>query len=166
MILACVFFWSILSYVFFSRYVIRATEVEGVSMAPTLYSGDRLLLERFAFRHVWPDRGEIVAIQMPYDEGMIVKRVVARPGEQVQILDGKVWINGGLLPEPYLPPGVATGLGMLTTNAYVVGRGCFFVLGDNREQSLDSRYFGAVNGEWIVGRVVGLRQALLDALGL
>lgn len=166
MILVCVFFWSILSYIFFSRYVIRATEVEGASMAPTLHSGDRLLLERFAYRHVWPGRGDIVAIQLPGEDALIVKRVIAGPGEQVQIAEGRVFVDGEWLTEPYLPSGTFTESGRLSTNAYVVGRGCFFVLGDNREESLDSRYFGAVESDWILGRVVELYQAVLDLLGL
>lgn len=165
-ILACVFFWSVLSYVFFSRFVLKATEVEGVSMEPTLRSGDRLLLIRLAYRNRPPARGDIVAIQLPDEDELIVKRIVAKPGERVQIEDGRVRVNGGVLPEVYLPRGMITGPGIMTTNTYVVGRDCYFVLGDNRVRSLDSRYFGAVNAGLIVGRVVGMRQAFWDAFGL
>jgi signal peptidase I len=165
MILACLLFWSILSYLVITRFVVMATEVEGDSMVPTLENGDRLLLQRFVFHRAAPDRGQIVALKLPHEEDLMVKRVVAVSGELIQIRDGRVHVNGRRLGEPYLPHDTVTDPGALSSNTFKVLLGCYFVLGDNRRQSLDSRSFGAVRKEWILGRVVGLRQAGLDLLG-
>jgi signal peptidase I len=165
MILACLFFWSILSYVVISQYVVMATEVDGDSMVPTLESGDRLLLERFAYRLGSPRRGEIVAVKLPEEEDLMVKRVIALSGERIQIQGGRVHVNGRKLTERYLSRDTVTDPGGLHTNAYAVLPDCYFVMGDNRGRSLDSRSFGAIRKEWILGRVVGWRQACLDVLG-
>jgi signal peptidase I len=153
-ILACMLFWSILSYWCISRFVIGSTEVLGESMSPTLQDGDLLLIDRLTYHLRDPVRGEVVAIQLPDDTEMAVKRIIAGPCERVQTRDGQVWVNGRPLDESYLGVAVRTEPGGLSTKAYRVGAGCYFVLGDNRAHSLDSRFFGAIARDTIVGRVV------------
>jgi signal peptidase I len=154
-ILACVLFWSVLSYIGISRTVLSGAEVLGSSMVPTLADGDRVFLNRFSYLVETPRRGDIVAVDVPDYDGMCVKRIIALPGESVQIYDNRVIINGKSLDEPYLDRGVVTTSGALSTNTYQVAPNCYFVLGDNRGDSLDSREFGAVARTWIRGRVAG-----------
>ena len=154
MILALLFFWSILSYLTISRFVLGGTEVVGNSMAPTLEDGERLLIDRLTYRLRAPSPGEIVAIQLPDDTEMAVKRIIAGPDDSVQARDDRVWVNGRPLEESYLDGPVRTDSGRLSTNVYVVDQDCYFVLGDNRQNSLDSRFFGAVQQNQIMGRVI------------
>ena len=156
LILACLLFWSIISYLVISHYVLGGTEVVGDSMLPTLHNGDRYVIERFAYLLRQPARGEIVALQVPRWDDLTVKRIIAYPSEYVQFRHGQVLVNGQALPEPYLPHGTLTRAGDLSTNVYMVEPGCYFVLGDNRSNSCDSRFFGAVRRDWIVGRIAGL----------
>ncbi|MCE9614372.1 MAG: signal peptidase I [Lentisphaerae bacterium] len=155
-VLACILFWSVLSYVAISRVLVNGAEVQGHSMMPTLADGDRVFLNLWLYRIVDPHRGDVIALDVPGYDGASVKRVVALPGETVQVRDGAVFVNGHELDEPYLPPGIITRSGALSTNVYQVADDCYFVLGDNRDDSLDSRRFGAVSRSWIRGRVAGL----------
>jgi signal peptidase I len=146
-------FWSLLSYLFFSHWVFGLAEVEGVSMEPTLHDGGRFFINRFIYRFRDPRPGEIVALRFPGEKDLSVKRVIALPRDTVQIRDGKVRVNGMATAEPYLAPGTVTDGGGLGHNAYVVDEGCFFVLGDNRAWSADSRRFGGIKRSWIDGKV-------------
>jgi signal peptidase I len=141
---------SCCSYLFFSRMVVTAVEVKGASMAPTLSSGDRFLLNRFAYLHREPQRGELVVLKDPETGELIVKRIVGLPCETVLMQNDVPYVNGHRLYEPYER-------GSLRTNhvpfskAMVVPRDHYYVLGDNRSRSLDSRAFGTVPRESILG---------------
>ena len=154
LILAAILFWSILSYLLMSRYLLGAALVVGPSMEPTLVDGDRLTFNRVAYHLHGPERGDIVGIRMPGEEDYSVKRIVALPNELVQVHDGFVWVNGHCLMEPYLGPRAVTHGKALGTGTYEVAAGCYFVLGDNRQASADSREFGAIARDRIVGRVI------------
>lgn len=143
--------WSVLSYLLFSRFVLGATLIVGSSMAPSLHDGERLIIDRLSPRLRAPARGAVVVFRVPRYEGLSVKRVVALPREVVQIRDGRVIVNGRALREPYLAPGTVTEAGGLSSNVFVVADGCYFVLGDNRSRSVDSRSFGAIERGWIEG---------------
>lgn len=153
-ILACMLFGSVLSYVVCSRYVIGMGEVVGHSMWPNLEDGQRFLINRLAYRLGDPRPGEIVALKLPGDDDLVVKRIVALPGDLVRIRGGQVYVNGRALPEPYLPKGVATSGRAMHERAYRIADNCYFVLGDNRPSSDDSRTFGAVGRSEMVGRVM------------
>ena len=153
LILACMLFWSVLSYWFISSSVFRAAEVVGVSMEPTMHDGDRFVLDKMSYRFRSPRRGEIVALRLAHDAELSVKRIVALPGERFQFKDSHVYVNGARLPEPYLLPSVATDPGVLSNHVYAIYPGSYFVLGDNRANSGDSRSFGAVAMKNIEGRV-------------
>lgn len=153
-ILTCLMLWSVISFLLVSRFVMTTAEVVGDSMLPTLHNGARYVLDRWAFHFRDPERGEIVALRLPGYDDLSVKRIIAFPYERVQVRDRRIYINDRALDEPYLRPGVVTGPGQLSASTYLVDPDCYFVLGDNRPNSLDSRFFGAVRREWIVGRIV------------
>ena len=158
-ILACLLFCSVLSYVLISRHVFSVTEIVGRSMEPTLLNGERSIINRCIYHLQPPQRGEIVAVRLPGDETLSVKRVVAGPSERIQVTDGAVLVNAKRLWEPYLPRGVRTSPGGLSAGEYLVAKDCYFLLGDNRTHSTDSRYVGAVPRDRIVGRIAILGQA-------
>ena len=154
MILGCMLFWSVLSYLAISRYVISAAVVTGISMEPTLLNGDRFLLNKIGPRLTGYNRGEIVAIRLAGDEDLSVKRVIALPHERVQTRDGAVYVHRQKLVEPYLPAGTRTEGGDLGDSIFEVLPDCYFLLGDNRDESYDSRFFGAIHRSAIVGRIM------------
>jgi signal peptidase I len=157
-ILAAMMLGSVLSYFGCSRFVIGMGEVVGQSMWPNLVDGERLLINRVAYRLGDPRPGDVVALRFPNEDDWVVKRVIAQPGDMVRIRGGRVWVNGRALMEPYLPMGVPTLARAMRDRSYRIAGNCYFVLGDNRLSSDDSRMFGAVSREQFVGRVVLRKQ--------
>lgn len=141
---------SVGSYFFFSRVIVTAVEVKGVSMAPTLRAGDRCILNRFAYLTREPQRGEMVVLKDPETGDLIVKRIVGLPCETVIMRNDAAYVNGRRIFEPYASRFVRNDLSPLS-KATVVPRGHYFVLGDNRNRSVDSRAFGPVTRESILG---------------
>jgi signal peptidase I len=141
---------SFCSYLLFSRLVVTAVEVKGASMAPTLVAGDRLILNRLTYLHRPPQRGDMVVVRDPETGDMIVKRIVGMPNETVLMKNDQVWINGRKLIEPYLAP-AAREMIIPFNRAVVVPDNCYFVLGDNRPRSVDSRAFGPVRRSDLLG---------------
>jgi len=130
--------------------VLGTAKVSGSSMYPTYVDGERVMLWKVSSVY---DRGEVVAVKMPTGDEYI-KRVVAVPGDEIEVRDGSVWVNGTQLEESY-----AQGVTEEETGSVVypltLGEDEYFVLGDNREESIDSRAFGAVKESQIIGRVIG-----------
>jgi signal peptidase I len=153
LILACMLFWSVISYLLISRFALETGEVVGESMVPTLNDGEHFLINRWIFRFRDPRAGDIVALRMPDDEDLTVKRIIALPRDLVQIKNGFVFVNGKKLSEPYVPTNIQTVGEQLSDKVFKVEDNCYFVLGDNRPKSEDSRMFGAVPQDWLVGRV-------------
>ena len=123
-------------------------------MAPTLFSGQMKLMNRFAFNYRDPDSGEIVVILDPEDKGYAIKRIIAKPGDTLRIKDGQLYLNNKKLDERYLPQGISTNtLGQFPDQFYIFGHDRYFLLGDNRTNSIDSRMYGAVPSENILGTV-------------
>jgi signal peptidase I len=123
--------------------------VESVSMQPTLYAGDFVIVNKLAYQFSpVPRRGDVIVFKYPPDPETTpyIKRVIGLPGDQIHIADGKVYINGQLMFEPYLK--VVTKLG----GDWTVPEGQLFVMGDNRNNSSDSRKWGFVPLENIIGR--------------
>jgi len=141
---------SCCSYFFFSRLVVMAVEVRGSSMSPTLVSGDMVILNRFASsRHV-PQRGELVVLREPDNGELVVKRIVGLPEETIQVSLDSAFINGKKLSEPYIVHAAKELVGKPGAPT-VVPKGNFYVLGDNRHNSIDSRVFGPVPRDNIIG---------------
>jgi signal peptidase I len=142
-------YWAI------SRYCLQTIEVVGESMIPTLQQNGHYILNRWAFHKQSPQRGDVIVIRDPEDNGFSVKRVVAVAGESVHFLNGKVYVNGEQLNEPYLLPHTYTFTYALTHEQFITcGKDQYFVLGDNRPNSIDSRAYGPVPRGNILGQVV------------
>jgi signal peptidase I len=127
--------------------IIESRVVEGSSMEANLHDGERLIVVKAAYWFGEPQRGDIVIFTHPLDaERTLVKRIVGLPGEQIEIHDSVVYINGSPLDEPYVKG---------TTSAFsitYVPDDCYFVMGDNRQASSDSRSWGFLPEENIIGR--------------
>ena len=140
---------------FSSHYILQAVQVDGQSMAPTLADSDRYLLNRWIYRVHEPRLEEIVVLRDPRDDAYLVKRIVAKTGDRVYLKGGRVFVNGKLLKELYLPPGTRTyGDPRYREQLWICGVNQYFVLGDNRDNSADSRLYGAVPRRYILGRLM------------
>jgi signal peptidase I len=129
-------------------FLAQATIVYGQSMEPNLYERERLIIDKVTYNFFPPERNDIVVIAMPNMEEMLVKRVIGLPGETVEVRDGVVYVNGEALPEPFPHE-----LGHANRDPVVLGPLNYYVMGDNRDNSNDSRSFGPVQREYILGRV-------------
>ena len=139
---------AILIAILINLFLAQPTRVHGQSMEPNLHTDQRLVVEKVSYRLHGPRRGDIVVFSMPQQsEELLIKRVIGLPGETVEIHDGKVYINGTLLDEPYLTQETRGRFGPIVIPPLHV-----FVLGDNRSFSNDSRAFDAVPIENILGR--------------
>ena len=129
--------------------VFHLSVVRGASMQPGIHDGDRILVEPFSLLVAPVGRGDVVVLRSPLDpEVDYIKRVVGLPGELVAVRADGVWIDGQRLEEPYAI--VDRGTPRVRTR---LGPDEFFVLGDNRPQSADSRDFGAIRRDQLRGRV-------------
>lgn len=146
---------AVASYFLISHYVLQSVEVSGASMIPTLHDSDRYLLNRLVYDFRAPHRGEIVVVKDPTDGAYCVKRVVGLPGESLYFKDGRLFVNGEELNEPYLRPGTMTFTPERVQQELVVcGKDRYYVLGDNRNCSFDSRFYGPISRENILGAVM------------
>jgi signal peptidase I len=135
-------------------FVIQAFYIPSGSMEPTLKVGDRVLVNKLAY-HAHPiHRGDIVVFKRPKLEGGaptikdLIKRVIGLPGDRIESAQGQVVINGQVLREPYLPAGTTTS----GIEPQTVPAGQYWVMGDNRSNSRDSRFFHAIPKSLVVGR--------------
>jgi signal peptidase I len=130
-------------------FVGQATRVEGQSMEPNLHTDQRLVVEKVTYHFHGPERFDVVVLKLPEQgEELLIKRVIGLPGETVEIQGGHVYINGELLDEPFLTEEMRSGREISVT----VPPLHVYVLGDNRNHSNDSRTFGPVPLENVVGR--------------
>jgi len=155
----------------------QAFYIPSDSMVPTLKTHDRVIVNKLSYRMHPVHRGDIVVFKTPKGpDGKpidptikdLVKRVIGLPGETVSARDGKVLINGHVLNEPYLPAGTITNCAAFATQCFPTGPLApdhYWVMGDNRAGSRDSRYFGSITKGEIVGRVF-VRIWPLTRLGL
>ena len=130
----------------------QPVKVEGNSMAPWLSDQERIFINKFVYKFEDIQRGDIVVFWYPLDPSKsFIKRVVGLPGETVEISRGRVFINGQYMPEPYVPATFADDQNAGTVR---VPPGSYFVLGDHRISSNDSRSWGTVDRKYIYGKAV------------
>jgi len=149
---------AVTSYGFFRfshRYLLQTVQVDGYSMVPTLTDASCYFLNKLVYLLREPNSSEIVVLRDPETNGCAVKRIVARPGDGVYVEGGRLFVNGKLLPEPYLEPGTKTYASPhYRAQMWICGCNQYFVLGDNRNNSSDSRIYGAVPRQNILGMVM------------
>jgi signal peptidase I len=172
-------FWVILAFMLINGTLGQARVIPSGSMENTLLIGDHLIMSRIGYDagvpftnlHVplWrnPKRQQIIIFKPPFDPTQpdYVKRVIGLPGETVDVHDGAVWISGKKLEENYTmgttePPARSQLMAPFTGLPYTVPDDCYFVMGDNRENSLDSRYWGCVPRNDILGTPVLIYMSL------
>jgi signal peptidase I len=158
---------ALIAAILLRTFVVQTFFIPSGSMDPTLKIGDRILVDKLAYHLHGVDRGNIVVFQRPANEDCggppvadLVKRVIGLPGDTVSLRQGHVFIDGRLLNESWLPairqdatyPGPA-GQPYNLAKPYVVPANHYFMMGDNRKDSCDSRYWGPIPRSLIVGKV-------------
>ena len=129
----------------------QVARVEGLSMAPTLDDQDRLIVNKLVYRLSSPRRSDIVMLYYPLNpDKSFVKRVIAEEGDQVRIVDGRVYVNDVPLPDDYVPEEYRS---HDDWGPQVIPEGYYFVMGDHRNNSSDSRHWGMVPKKYIIGKV-------------
>jgi signal peptidase I len=148
-------------------FLLASFFIPSPSMTPTLKNGDRVLVNKLAYRMHDVHRGDVVVFERPAElkdhpeVKDLIKRVVGLPGETVEFRDGRILIDGHLLDEPYLAAGTKT-LAKAKGETITVAEGEVLVLGDNRENSTDGRIFGPISQKLIVGRAFVLYFPMKD----
>lgn len=135
-------------------FLYQPVKVEGTSMMPSLVDQERIFINKFVYRFGIGDveRGDMVVFWFPMDPSKsYIKRVIGLPGDVVEVDDGTVYVNGKALREDYVPEEYRDRVSM---SAYTVGADEYFVLGDHRSSSNDSRSWGAVPRNYIYGKAV------------
>jgi len=161
------FVWEILKVAIISAaiivpiryFLIQPFFVKGASMEPNFHDKEYLIIDEISYRFEAPARGQVIVFRYPRNpQEYFIKRVIGLPGEEIQIKDGKVTIfnsanpQGFILDEKYLPADFTTYNQDETRKQ--IGADEYYVLGDNRGASKDSRYFGVVNKSFITGKVL------------
>jgi signal peptidase I len=136
--------------VLIGTYGIRIVEVTGVSMAPTLSDGDRMIVDEFDYELGDPQVGDIVVLYYPVNPThLFIKRVIAAEGDTVRVTNGRAYVNGQLIRDDYVPASFRSHDDLEFEN---VAPGHYFVMGDHRNDSFDSREWGLVPRRYILGK--------------
>lgn len=147
---------TILFAIVLNKYIFARADIEGTSMLNTLNDKDITFVEKISpLAHI-VKRNEIIIFNSRNENNdLFIKRVIGIAGDKIQIKNGKVYINGNVASEPYLTNNTLTTSGPFIGNrVYTVPKGCVFVLGDNRSNSTDSRFFGPVHIDDIKGHAI------------
>jgi signal peptidase I len=133
-------------------FLYQPVKVEGTSMAPLLSDQERIFINKFVYRFEPIERGDVVVFWYPLDRSKsFIKRVVALPGETVELRAGRLYVSGKELMEPYVPSSYLDGANY---PPLTIPADSFFVMGDHRDSSNDSRVFGPVARQFIYGKAV------------
>lgn len=141
-------------------FIVQAFKIPTGSMRPTLIENDRILVNKFIYRFKEPQRGDVVVFRYPEDRKKdFIKRLIAKPGETVEIIDGNIWIDGKLIEEPQQIRGIYYynyGSYGRTSEKVKVPKDSYYVLGDNSASSRDSRYWGFVSRKDVLGKAMAI----------
>jgi signal peptidase I len=133
-------------------FLYQPVKVEGTSMAPLLSDQERIFINKFIYRFEPIERGDVVVFWYPLDRSKsFIKRVIGLPGDTIEIQSGRLFVNGKELQEPYVPASYLDGSSLLPR---VLPPNNYFVMGDHRDSSNDSRMFGSVPRQYIYGKAV------------
>lgn len=147
--LAFILFWSVLLFFFFHSHIIGLGVVADRSMMPVLSDGSYFLINKYVYSLKRPERGDVVVFRSGnYASEEYVKRIIGMEGDVLQIRGGHVFINGFRLIEPYVYGPTFPDMGPLR-----IGADRYFVMGDNRIVSEDSRFFGTISLRDIIGKI-------------
>jgi len=153
---------AVLLAVVIRLFILAPFYIPSGSMEPTLQIGDRIIVSKLAYRFGEPRRGDIVVFKYPLDPSRdFVKRLIGLPGETVALRDNRLYINGQLVEENYLPPDIH----FADFGPVKVPPGYYLMLGDNRNNSDDSRVWGPLPRENIIGKAI-LIYWPLERIGL
>jgi signal peptidase I len=135
---------------FFTINVISARiRVDGFSMEPTLHNDEYVMVDKVTYRFRAPQRGDVIVFHFPRDPSQeYIKRVIGLPGDTIDSHDGRLYVNGQAIREPYLAARMAY------QGSWKVSQDEFFVLGDNRNNSSDSHSWGSVPYDYVVGKAI------------
>ena len=144
---------SLIVAAFIIVFLYQPVKVEGTSMLPGLEDQERIFINKFVYRFNSIERGDIVVFHPPGPEASksYIKRVIGVEGDRVRIVDGRVYVNGRMLEEPYVPEDYKD---IRSYSEVKVPPHCYYVLGDHRTSSRDSRDFGPVDQRYIYGKAV------------
>jgi signal peptidase I len=146
---------AIACYYLISHYLVQSVQVVGSSMIPTLHNSEHYLLNRWVYHFRTPQRSDIVVIRDTAAGCYSVKRIIGIPGDSIYLKDGFVFLNGRKLNEPYLLPNMPTfAMGHGKDQFITCGKDKYYILGDNRMNSADSRVYDAVPRKNIIGMLV------------
>jgi signal peptidase I len=146
--------FAVMLMILFVVFVVQPVKVEGTSMLPRLHDGERIFVNKLVYYHLPPlSRGDIVVFWFPDDpDKSYIKRVIGLPGELVEVRDGRIRVNGQELDEPYLDPQL--NVSPASQPPVLVKQHYYFVMGDNRDHSSDSRIWGLVPEKYIYGKAL------------
>ena len=146
---------GVASYLIISHFLLQTVKVVGRSMVPTLCDSQSYLLNRWIYLVRSPRHCDIVVLRDPSDNGFSVKRIIGAPGDSIYMNDGSVYLNGCKLSEAYLAPGTPTFTDSKSQGQLILcGKDQYFLLGDNRQNSVDSRAYGPVPRANILGPII------------
>jgi len=141
---------SLLAVWLIRTFIVQPFYVRGASMEPNFEDGEYLIINEISYRLEKPARGDVIVFRYPLDPSeYFIKRIIGLPGDTVEVGDGKVQVNGTELDEAYLPEDLFT----YGKSKVTLGEKEFYVLGDNRPASSDSRRWGIVPERYIIGKV-------------
>ncbi len=149
-------------------FIAQPHKVSGSSMFPTLHTGDYIITNKIDYRFNEPEKGQIIVFKNPREESQdFIKRIMAVPGDTIKVQDGHIYLNGKVLDEPYLDPSVVTlpGSFLREGEEILVPVGRYIVIGDNRMASSDSREWGFITKEEIIGKAF-LRYWPIKSFGI
>ena len=133
-------------------FLYQPVKVDGTSMAPLLSDQDRIFINKIVYRFEPIERGDVVVFWYPLDKSKsFIKRVIGLPGETIELRGGRLYVNGAAQKEIYIPPSYLDGS---SYGPITIPEGNYFVMGDHRDSSNDSRVFGPVGRPYIYGKAV------------